>query len=111
MAVDKTNQNNGNDKAVGNAKDKSVSNQIYLSRDSIRQQVTDFTKSYLELENVDLTQSSFLTYIIDILSTLSSNLLFYQSSVYKEFFLTTAQLPESIYNLSTFIGYSPREAN
>lgn len=88
-----------------------VSTDIFLSRDSVRNQLTEFTKSYLELENVDLSQSSFLTYIIDVLSTLSSNLMFYQTNVYKEFFLTTAQLPESVYNLSTFIGYNPREAS
>ncbi len=87
-----------------------ISQDIYLSRDSIRKQISDLTKQYLDLQNVDLTQSSFLSYIIDVLSTLTSNLLFYQTNVYKEFFLTTAQLPESIYNLSSFIGYKPKEA-
>ncbi len=88
-----------------------VSQDIYLSRDSIRQQLTTYTKDYLDLQNVDLTQSSFLSYIINVLSTLSSNLLFYQGSVYKEFFLTQAQLPESVYNLSSFIGYTPSDAS
>jgi len=88
----------------------SLSNQIYLSRDSIREQISNQVKSYLELENVDLTKSSFLSFLIDTLSTLTSNLLFYQLSTYREFFLTKAQLPESILNLSSFLGYNTREA-
>ncbi len=86
-----------------------VSNIIYASRDAIRVQVIEFLQQYMELNNVDLTQSSFLSYIIDIFTTLSSNLMFYQSNIYNEFFLTQAQLPESIHNLSSFIGYNPLE--
>lgn len=88
-----------------------VSNTLYASRDAIRNQVIDFLQQYMELENVDLTQSSFLSYVIDIITTLTSNLMFYQSNIYKEFFLTQAQLPASIYNLSSFLGYSPSEAS
>ena len=88
----------------------SLSSQVYASRDSIREQISDQVKNYLELENVDLTKSSFLSFMIDILSTLTGNLLFYQISTYREFFLTKAQLPESILNLSAFLGYNTREA-
>ena len=88
-----------------------VSDTIYASRDAIRTQVIEFLQQYMELENVDLTQSSFLSYIIDILTTLSSNLMFYQTNIYKEFFLTQAQLPESVHNLSSFLGYNPKEAS
>ena len=91
--------------------DTSVSKQVYLSRDQIRLQIIEFMQTYLELENVDLTKSSFLSFIINILSTLTSNLLFYETSVYKEFFMTTAQLPESVLNLSAFLGYNTREAS
>ena len=92
------------------AKPESLSSQIYTSRDSIREQISGQVKNYLELENVDLTKSSFLSFMIDILSTLTSNLLFYQISTYREFFLTKAQLPESILNLSAFLGYNTKEA-
>jgi len=88
-----------------------LSSQLFLSRDQIRNQLIDQIQNYLELVDVDLTKSSFITYIIDVLSTLSSNILFYQMSVYKEFFLTKAQLPESVLNLANFIGYTPKEAN
>ena len=88
-----------------------LSSQIYLSRDSTREQISDRAKRYLELENVDLTKSSFLSFMIDTMSTLTSNLLFYQLSAYREFFLTKAQLPESILNLSAFLGYNTREAS
>lgn len=87
-----------------------LSSQIYTSRDSIREQISDQVKNYLELENVDLTKSSFLSFMIDILSTLTSNMLFYQISTYREFFLTKAQLPDSILNLSSFLGYNTKEA-
>jgi len=87
-----------------------LSSQIYLSRDSIRELISDEVKTYLELENVDLTKSSFLTFMIDTFATLTGNLLFYQLSAYREFFLTKAQLPESILNLSAFLGYSANSA-
>jgi len=87
-----------------------LSSQIYLSRDSIREQISAEVKNYLELNNVDLTKSSFLSFLIDTVSTLTGNLLFYELSTYREFFLTKAQLPESILNLSSFLGYNTREA-
>jgi len=90
--------------------DTPISSQVYASRDSIRNQIIEYTKQYMELDNVDLTQSSFLSYVIDVISALTSNLMFYQDNVYREFFLTKAQLPESIHNLSSFLGYRPSEA-
>ena len=90
--------------------DTTLSNQIYLSRDNIRTQIIEYMQYYLELENVDLVKSSFLSFIIDTLATLTTNILFYSTSTYKEFFLTTAQLPETIYNLSAFLGYNPKKA-
>ncbi|MCK5601516.1 DUF2793 domain-containing protein [Candidatus Pacearchaeota archaeon] len=87
-----------------------ISSQIHLSRDQTRDQIIEYLQSYLELENVDLTKSSFLSFMVDILSTLTSNMLFYQTSVYREFFLTQAQLPESILNLAAFLGYKPSNA-
>lgn len=90
--------------------DPTQSSQIYLSRDQVRTQIISYIKDYLELDNIDLTKSSFLSYIINTLSTLTSNLLFYETSVYREFFLTQAQLPESILNLSAFLGYNSTEA-
>jgi len=87
-----------------------ISNQIYSSRDEIRSQIIEQIQYYLELENVDLTKTSFLSFIVNLFSTLTSNILFYQSSVYREFFMTKALLPESVLNLAAFIGYTPGEA-
>lgn len=87
-----------------------TSQEVYKSRDQIRSQITAFLQTYLELENVDLTKSSFLAFMVEILSTITSNVLFYQISTYKEFFLTKAQLPESIYNLAAYLGYSAETA-
>jgi len=87
-----------------------TSSEVFLSRDEIRSTLIEQLGLYLEMENVDLTKSSFLSYLIDILSVLTSNLMFYQISTYREFFLTKAQLPESVYNLSAFLGYIPKFA-
>jgi len=87
-----------------------LSSRIYSSRDKIRQEIINYLSDYLELENIDLTKSSFLSYLINVLSVLTSNLIFYCSATYKEFFLTKAVIPESIYNLSAFIGYHPKLA-
>jgi len=96
---------------MANTDSGTLSNQIYSSRDEIRNQIIEQVQYYLELENVDLTKTSFLSFIINLFSTLTSNLLFYQSSVYREFFMTKALLPESVLNLAAFIGYSPAEAD
>jgi len=66
--------------------DTPVSTQIYRSRDQIRNEVITKIRQYLELENVDLTKSSFLSFLVEILSSLTSDLLFYQLASYREFF-------------------------
>ena len=78
--------------------DTTISSQIYKSRDEIRSQIVEYMESYLELENIDLAKSSYLSFIINTLSTLTCNLLFYETSVYREFFLTKAQLDDFIYS-------------
>jgi len=88
-----------------------LSSQIYSSRDQIRNQIIEYARTYLELENVELVKGSFLSFLIETLSTLTSNLIFYESSTYKEFFLTKAQIPESVFNLSAFLGYNTIEAS
>ena len=80
--------------------------QIMSSRDSIRKDLIDYAKTYLELENVDLYYTSFISYIINILSILAANQMYYTSTVYREFFLTEAQMQESVYNLAKWIGYN-----
>lgn len=84
---------------------------ILTSREGIRSQLVEYAKSYLELENVDLYKTSFVSYIINTLSILAANQLYYTSSIYREFFLTEAQMAESIYNLARWIGYNPEEAS
>lgn len=84
----------------------SLSSQIYTSRSEIKNQIIEFMQQYLELENVDLTKSSFLSFMVEVIAILTSNVLFYQSSSYREFYLTKAQLPSSILDLSAFLGYN-----
>lgn len=83
---------------------------IYGSREKIRSQLIQFAKQYLDLGNADIQKTSYLAYLIDMLSILSANQLFYDSTIYKEFFMVDAQLTESVYNLARWIGYSVPKA-
>ncbi len=83
---------------------------IISSRDELRNKLIEYVKDYMELENVNLHKTSFLSYIINVLSILSSNQLYYSSTVFREFFLTQAQMLESVLNLSKWIGYNTEYA-
>lgn len=87
-----------------------VSNTVYQSKDQTTLKIIEILARYLELSEVDLTKSSFLAFVVEALSTLTTNNLFFNISAYREFFLTKAQLPASIYNLAAFLGYSATEA-
>jgi hypothetical protein len=78
---------------------------IYSSREAIRSQLSEFAQEYLELKSVDLYKTSFLSYIIDMMSILTANQMFYMSTIYKEFFFITASFNESVTNLANWIGY------
>lgn len=80
--------------------------EIFSSRDKIRSSIIDLAKDYLKLEGFDFNQTSYLSYLIDTLSILTANLMYYNSSVYREMFLTKALQRESVLNLSKMIGYS-----
>lgn len=88
-----------------------VSEEIYSSKSTIRTTIIDFLKEYLELDELNFSASSFLSYFVDTLEALSTNLLFYSISTYQEFFTTLARLPESILNLAAFFGYDPKLAS
>lgn len=81
--------------------------EIFSSRDNIRNQLIEYTKDYLELENMVLNKTDYLSYLINILSVLTTNLMYYASSTYREMFLTKALQKESVLNLSAMIGYKP----
>ena len=83
---------------------------IYSSRDNIRNELIEYLKEYLELESIDLNKTSPLSYLINILSVLTTNLIFYSSSIYKESFMTKAVQKESVLSLAAFLGYSPNYA-
>ena len=79
---------------------------IYGSREKIREALVEYAKSYLNLGDVDINKTSYLAYLIDMLSILSANHIFYDSTIYREFFFTDAQMTESVNNLAKWIGYS-----
>lgn len=83
---------------------------IFSSRDKIRTQLIDMARKYLKLENFEFSQQSYLSYLIDILSVQTANLLFYNSSIYKELFLTKAIQRDSVINHAITIGYKIPQA-
>ena len=80
---------------------------IYSSRDQIRNQLITLAQSYLDLQNTDLSKTNYLSYLINIMSMLTSNLMYYSTSIYKEFFLTKAVQKSSVLNLASMLGYTP----
>jgi len=84
--------------------------EIYSSRDKIREQLITYAQEIMQLENFDFNKTSFLSYFINTLSVLTADLIYYNSSAWKEFFLTKAQQRESVINLSAMLGYQPKFA-
>jgi len=84
--------------------------EIFSSRDQIRNQLIEYVKNYLELENLDLNNANYLGYLVNILSALTSNLIYYNSIAWREFFLTKALQKESVINLALMLGYRPKLA-
>ena len=85
--------------------------EIFSSRDMIRTQLIEYGKSYLEINDIELTKTSYLSYLINVLSVLTSNLIYYNTATYREFFLVRAQQKESVLNLAAMIGYTPTIAS
>ena len=83
---------------------------IFGSREAIRNSLSQMTQDYLDLQDVELNKTTFVSYIINIFSVLTANLMFYNSTVYKEFFMTEAQMPDSVINLGKWIDYYPVDA-
>ena len=83
---------------------------IYGSRERIRTQIITYAQQYLQLKTLDFYKTSVLSYIVDMLSILSANELFYDSVIYREFFMVDAQMQESVYNLARWIGYEVPKA-
>ena len=84
---------------------------IFSSRDRIREEMIEYAKEYLELEGQDFSKTSYLSYLINVLTALTANLLYYSTSVYKEQFIVLATQKTSVLNLSTMLGYTPANAN
>lgn len=81
--------------------------EIFSSRDKILDEMIDQMKDYMELESLDLSKTDYLSYLVNILSGLTANLLFYNSTTYRELFLTRAVQKDSVLSWSAMLGYSP----
>lgn len=78
---------------------------------AIKDQLIQLLQSDLSLQGTDLTKSGYLAYIIDALSIMSANLLWFSSMNYKEGFLVSAQLSESVFNWASYLSYTPPNAS
>jgi|GEM_PF-1824956 len=85
--------------------------EIFSSRDKILDEMIDQMKNYLELESLDMNKTDYLSYLVNILSFLTADLLFYNTTTYRELFLTKAIQKDSVLNWSAMLGYSPRWAS
>jgi len=88
----------------------SIQNYVTTSRDKLKEQLTKYFKEYMNLDEIEIRKSSSFGYLLQILSILSSNLLMYSTLTHRDSNLITAQLPESIYDLSAYLGYKPKYA-
>ena len=80
---------------------------IYGSREKIRADLIKYAKKYFNISNdSDISKASYLAYLIDMLSILTSNQIYYQSRLYNEFFIVSANMNESVQNLAKWIGYT-----
>lgn len=84
---------------------------IVSSREKIRSELMVHALDYFNFKETDFYKTSFVSYVINVLSILSANQIFYSSVIYKEFFFVEAQLQESVYNLARWIGYKPGKAS
>ncbi|MEM3859806.1 MAG: hypothetical protein QW478_10450, partial [Candidatus Micrarchaeaceae archaeon] len=85
---------------------------ISVSNQQILNSLVNQFSNLLNLSNytLDQSESSFLSYIINQISILLSDSLFYVTSIANESTLVTAQLPTSIYNWASYLGYTPQLA-
>ena len=85
---------------------------ISTSREEIRQKLLEEYAKILLVNSEDLDQSdsAFNTYVLNALSYLMADALFYGTIVYRESIFITAQLPESIINWAIYLDYTPRKA-
>lgn len=79
---------------------------IFSSRDKIRENLIKYCSQYLNISEKDITPASYLAYLINVLSIEISNLLFYASSIYNEFFLLKARHRESVMAIAQMFGYN-----
>lgn len=81
-------------------------NLILSSPESVRKKIIDRIVEYEELYGVDLSKTNFFSYIIDVLSMLSSDIINALTLSKQESYLVTANFPSSVYNWSAYLGYT-----
>jgi hypothetical protein len=87
-----------------------LDNNISVPRETIRLEIIEYFKKYLDIQNEDLMEGSYVTYLIDIISIEASNTLFHNEMIYRENYLNTAKLFDSVINLSQYLGYKIKDS-
>ncbi len=89
-----------------------LSQQIITSREEILSRILQEFSNIVQINGfeLDTSQSSFAAYLLSVISTLTSDSLFYAQMLYNESTLVTAQLPQSINNWASYLGYIPYSA-
>ena len=85
---------------------------ISYSRERIRNELLELLRETFRKRGLvlDLENSAFGIYVINLLSILGFDTLFYSNFLYGESSLVTANLSSSIYNWATYIDYLPQFA-
>ena len=90
----------------------SVASKITLSREEIRNRLVNELAERIDVKSEKLSaeQGTFTAYMLDAISAIGADILFYSASIYRESTLVTALLPETVRNWARYIDYTPKAA-
>ena len=72
----------------------------------VKSQLVDLAENYFNLDNIDLYESGFMGYLIQALTTVTSDTLYQNAFSYNEAFLDRALLRSSVSNIASQLDYS-----
>lgn len=76
----------------------------------VKTQLVDLAENYFNLDNIDLYESGFMGYLIQALTTITSDTLYQNAFAYNEAFLNRALLKSSVTNIANQLGYDIKSA-
>lgn len=88
-----------------------IKNNVYTDSAMIKNKMIEILKDYEDLNNLDMSKLAFHSYIIEALSFLTADTMFYSSMNYKNNFMIVATLQEAIYNWASYQSYQINTAS